>query len=149
LKKALEDRIAALNRAASWTDIIADLNALTETEIVQDGNASSFALHRAPPPASPSAPPAWRYRRPCAQPSTIDLPIRPKNVVPRRRAWLQLSFQFNHFTKPTVEDGSESRATGNEARRRRRVGDGRRQRRPASAARDNAGRKSGCAMAMS
>jgi len=37
MKKALEDRIGAINRAASWTDIIADLNSLTETEIEQDG----------------------------------------------------------------------------------------------------------------
>jgi hypothetical protein len=50
LKKALEDRIAALNRAASWTDIIADLNALTETEIEQDGKR--FIVRSAPRPAA-------------------------------------------------------------------------------------------------
>jgi len=33
LKKALEDRIAALGYAGSWPEIIADLDALTETEI--------------------------------------------------------------------------------------------------------------------
>jgi hypothetical protein len=48
LKKALEDGIAALNCAASWTDIIADLNALTEIE--QDGKR--FIVRSAPRPAA-------------------------------------------------------------------------------------------------
>ena len=81
LKKALEDRIATLNRAVSWTDIIADLNSLTQTEIEQEGKRFIVRLHRAPQQVSHSAPPALRYHRPCAQSSTID----PKNVVPRRR----------------------------------------------------------------
>jgi len=50
LKKALEDKIAALNRAASWMDIIADLNALTETEIEQDGKR--FIVRSAPRPTA-------------------------------------------------------------------------------------------------
>jgi hypothetical protein len=50
LKKALEDRIAALGRSASWTDIIADLNSLTETEIEQDGKR--FTVRSAPRPAA-------------------------------------------------------------------------------------------------
>ena len=50
LKKALEDRIAALSRAASWSDIIADLNALTETQIEQDGKR--FIVRSAPRPAA-------------------------------------------------------------------------------------------------
>jgi hypothetical protein len=50
LKKALEDGIAALNCAASWTDIIADLNALTETVIEQDGKR--FIVRSAPHPAA-------------------------------------------------------------------------------------------------
>jgi len=50
LKKALEDRIGALNRAASWTDIIADLNSLTETEIEQEGKR--FIVRSAPRPAA-------------------------------------------------------------------------------------------------
>jgi hypothetical protein len=33
LKKALEDRVAALGRSGSWPKIIADLDSLTETEI--------------------------------------------------------------------------------------------------------------------
>jgi hypothetical protein len=59
LKKALEDRIAALNRAASWTDIIADLNALTETEIEQEGK--HFIVRSAPRPHGESRNPrGWR-----------------------------------------------------------------------------------------
>jgi len=50
LKKALEDRIGAISRAASWTDIIADLNSLTETEIEQDGKR--FIVRSAPRPAA-------------------------------------------------------------------------------------------------
>jgi transposase len=50
LKRALEDRIATLNRVASWTDIIADLNAPTETEIEQDGKR--FIVRSAPRPAA-------------------------------------------------------------------------------------------------
>jgi hypothetical protein len=48
----LEDRITALGRTVSWTDIIADLNSLTETEIEQDGKR--FVVRSAPRPvASP------------------------------------------------------------------------------------------------
>jgi hypothetical protein len=50
LKKALEDRIAALGRTASWTDIIADLTSLTETEIEQEGKR--FIVRSAPRPAA-------------------------------------------------------------------------------------------------
>ena len=46
LKKALEDRIAALGRSASWPEIIADLNSLTETEIEHDGKR--FMVRSAP-----------------------------------------------------------------------------------------------------
>jgi hypothetical protein len=45
-QKALEDRITALGRTVSWTDIIADLNSLTETEIEQDGKR--FVVRSAP-----------------------------------------------------------------------------------------------------
>ena len=37
LKKALEDRIATLGRTGCWSEIIADLDSLSETEIAQDG----------------------------------------------------------------------------------------------------------------
>jgi hypothetical protein len=50
LKKALEDRIAALGLPASWPAIIADLDSLTETEIEQDGKR--FVVRSAPRPAA-------------------------------------------------------------------------------------------------
>jgi hypothetical protein len=50
LKKALEDRIAALARVASWPEIIADLDSLTETEIEHDGKR--FVVRSAPRPAA-------------------------------------------------------------------------------------------------
>ena len=43
LKKALEDRIAALGRSASWREIIADLDSLTETRSSRRASASSSA----------------------------------------------------------------------------------------------------------
>jgi len=46
LKKALDDRIAALGRAGSWPEIIADLDSLTETEIEHDGKR--FVARSAP-----------------------------------------------------------------------------------------------------
>ena len=50
LKKALEDRIAALGRSGSWLEIIADLDSLTETEIEYDGK--HFIVRSAPRPAA-------------------------------------------------------------------------------------------------
>jgi hypothetical protein len=50
LKKALEDRIAGLARSASWSEIIADLDSLTETEIEHDGKR--FVVRSAPRPAA-------------------------------------------------------------------------------------------------
>jgi Transposase DDE domain len=50
LKKALEDRIAALDRTGSWPEIIADLDSLTETEIEHDGKR--FVVRSAPRPAA-------------------------------------------------------------------------------------------------
>jgi Transposase DDE domain len=50
LKKALEDRIAALGRSGSWPEIIADLDSLTETEIAYDGKL--FIVRSAPRPAA-------------------------------------------------------------------------------------------------
>src|SRR5262249_49201431 len=57
LKKALEDRIAALARSGSWPQIIADLDSLTETETGHGGkrfvvcsaprSAASLALRAA------------------------------------------------------------------------------------------------------
>jgi hypothetical protein len=50
LKKALEDRIAALDRTGSWPEIIADLDSLTETEIEHEGKR--FIVRSAPRPAA-------------------------------------------------------------------------------------------------
>jgi hypothetical protein len=50
LKKALDDRIAALGRAGSWPEVIADLDSLTETEIEHDGKR--FVARSAPRPAA-------------------------------------------------------------------------------------------------
>ncbi len=52
LKKELEDRLAAANNGAraSWPDVIADLDSLTETEVEQDGK--HFLLRSAPRPAA-------------------------------------------------------------------------------------------------
>ena len=50
LKKALEDRIAALGRTASWTEVLSDLQSLTETEIEQDGKR--FLVRSSPRPAA-------------------------------------------------------------------------------------------------
>jgi len=50
LKKALEDRIAALGRSGSWPDILADLDSLSETEVEQDGKR--FVVRSPPRPAA-------------------------------------------------------------------------------------------------
>jgi hypothetical protein len=50
LKKALEDRIAALGRSGSWPAIIAELDSLSETEIEHDGKR--FIVRSAPRPTA-------------------------------------------------------------------------------------------------
>src|ERR1700693_2988311 len=50
LKKALEDRIAALGRLGSWPETIADLDSLAETEIAYD--SKRFIVRSAPRPAA-------------------------------------------------------------------------------------------------
>jgi hypothetical protein len=52
LKKELEDRLDAAPKSApaSWPDVIADLDSLTETEVEQDGKR--FLLRSAPRPAA-------------------------------------------------------------------------------------------------
>jgi len=50
LKAELDARIAALGHNGSWLAIIADLDALTETEVEQDGRR--FLLRSAPRPAT-------------------------------------------------------------------------------------------------
>jgi transposase len=49
LKAELEQRIAALGRDGAWPEILADLDSLTETEIVHDGR--HFLVRAAPRPA--------------------------------------------------------------------------------------------------
>jgi hypothetical protein len=63
LKKALEDRIAALGRSGSWPQIVADLDSLTETEIEHDGKR--FIVRSAPRPRRQPGP-AGRWRRAAA-----------------------------------------------------------------------------------
>jgi len=50
LKSELEQRIAALGADSSWSEIRADLDSLTETEIVHDGRR--FCVRSAPRPAA-------------------------------------------------------------------------------------------------
>lgn len=50
LKAELEQRIAALGRTASWTETLADLDSLTETEIALDGKR--FLVRSTPRPAA-------------------------------------------------------------------------------------------------
>jgi hypothetical protein len=55
LKKELQDRLAAAPKCAraSWPDVIADLDSLTETEVEQDGKR--FLLRSAPRPSASHA----------------------------------------------------------------------------------------------
>jgi hypothetical protein len=50
LKAELENRIANLGRTASWTEILPDLDSLTETEIAHDGKR--FLVRSTPRPAA-------------------------------------------------------------------------------------------------
>jgi hypothetical protein len=50
LKAELEQRIATLGRNGSWSEILADLDSLTETEIAHDGQR--FLIRSAPRPAA-------------------------------------------------------------------------------------------------
>jgi Transposase DDE domain len=62
LKAELEQRIAALGRDGSWSEILADLDSLTETEIVHDGRR--FLVRSAPRPAASLAVRAARVALP-------------------------------------------------------------------------------------
>jgi hypothetical protein len=101
----LEDRIAALGRSASWTDIIADLNSLAETEIEQDGKRFTLRSACVRQQASQSVAPALRCRHPSAKPFTADLEIQREKCSAIPPARLQLSWDFNHFIKNAVEEG--------------------------------------------
>ena len=102
LKKALEDRTAALRRSGSWSEMIADLDSLTETEIEQDGKRFVVRSAPSPPPVSPCGPPASRCRRPCASPPQVD-PHRKCSAKPPPRRRLLLP--TNHLVNRTVKDG--------------------------------------------
>ena len=106
LKKELEDRLAAAGNGAraSWPDVIADLDSLTETEVEQDGKR--FLLRSAPRPAAIS-----RARRSRRRPAAHLAPDR------RRLIYAKLLFcsataqiqsdsarTINEFAKDTVED---------------------------------------------
>ena len=62
LKAELEQRVAALGRDGSWSEILADLDSLTETEIVHDGRR--FLVRSAPRPAASLAVRAARVALP-------------------------------------------------------------------------------------
>ena len=83
LKKALEDRIAALGRSGSWPEIIADLDSLTETEIEQDGKR--FIVRSAPRPAASLALRAAGVALPPTVRRSPPTDRRSRTVVPRRR----------------------------------------------------------------
>jgi len=74
LKSELEQRIAALGADGSWSEIRADLDSLTETEIVHDGRR--FCVRSAPRPAASLA----------VRAAGVALPPtdQPRHVVPRR-----------------------------------------------------------------
>ncbi len=107
IKAELEARIAAFARQASWSAIIADLDALTETEIEQDGKR--FLLRSAPRPAASLALRAagWPCRRPCRHSPQADRHHRECSAKPPPRR--ESPRLFNCLAKVAVEDGSESR----------------------------------------
>src|SRR5207302_5329887 len=74
LKKALEDRIAALGRSGSWPEILADLDSLSETEIDYDGKR--FVVRSAPRPAASLA-----LRR-CRRCAFSDRPASRRRLIP-------------------------------------------------------------------
>jgi hypothetical protein len=117
LKSELEQRIAALGRDGSWSEILADLDSLTETEIVHDGQR--FLVRSAPRPAAvravraalpPSAPPCRRPRRPATARSGPR-----RRLIPTRECSATLQsrrrspFAFSYLAKATVEDGVRAR----------------------------------------
>ena len=93
LKAELELRIMALGRDGSWSEILADLNSLTETEIAHDGRR--FLVRAAPHPAASLALRAAGVALPpTVQPLRRRL-IRAPNVVPRRnRATIAVRVQL-------------------------------------------------------
>ena len=84
LKAELEARIAALGQKGSWPAIIADLDALTETEVEQDGRR--FMLRSAPRICcQPRFACRWRRAATNCAGDRRRLIANPEHVVPRRR----------------------------------------------------------------
>ena len=95
LKKALEDRIAALGRSGSWPEIIADLDSLTETEIEYDGKR--FIVRSAPRPAASSRPACSRRRAAADRPrrrGLLNPPNRKCSAKPPSRRGLPVADQL-------------------------------------------------------
>ena len=108
LKKELEDRIAAMGEAApwaSWPEILADLDSLTETEVEQDGSVSCCARRPAPPRAWRCAPPASPCRPPCVSSRRLT---RSRQPNPKRSATAlfqrRFVFAIKRLQNTTVED---------------------------------------------
>jgi hypothetical protein len=80
LKKALEDRIAALGLSGSWPEIIADLDSLSETEIGEDGKR--FIVSSAPRPLASLAIRAAGVALPPGVRRGLSLIPGAENVVP-------------------------------------------------------------------
>jgi len=100
LKRALEDKIATLNRVVSWTDIIADLDALTETEIEQDGKR--FIVRSAPRPAASLGIRATGVALPpTVRPAIAIDQIKLGKCSATPAAWRKLSLPIKRFTKST------------------------------------------------
>ena len=94
LKKALEDRIAALGRSGSWPEIIADFDSLTETEIAYDGKRFIVRSAPRPAPAWPCGQLASHCRRRCATPRCPDpRPHRKCSAKPLGAARIAMSVQ--------------------------------------------------------
>jgi hypothetical protein len=81
LKAELEARIAVFGQKGSWLAIISDLNALTETEVEQDGKCFHAAI-RALLPAWLCVPLASHCQRAVDRRRQI---VNSEHVVPRRR----------------------------------------------------------------
>jgi hypothetical protein len=109
LKAELEARIEQLGqKKLSWPAIIADLDALTETEVAQDERRFLLRSASGPAPVSPCAPQVSHCRRPCKRspPADCGSPTCSAKPPPRRKS----PRLFNHLAEATVEDGSNGRA---------------------------------------
>ncbi len=109
LKAELEARIAALGRKGSWPAIIGDLDALTETEVEQDGRR--FLLRSTPRPAASLALRAAGVALPPTVQAIAATDCHSRTCSATPPPPRELSRPFNHLRKGTVEDGSRFRAS--------------------------------------